>query len=259
MSKIWFSVGHGAGDPGAVAKHGTKVYKEHDECKAILERAKRIFASQNIDVGYVPIGLSLLSRIAWVNHNIRNDHLLIELHMNGDIKGATGAEIFFRDGQSMDQQRGEKLLGAYVRSTGQKSRGTKPDSTTRHGRLGILRDVRCKANLIELGFMNAPEIELMQSKASLGLANIALSFYNKPFLLDYGSKPMEQKVSTWAEGSVEKAKKAKIIEDWTTPQDEAKPFWMAHVLHKLGGLSDATDVLTKERVAVALDRLGLLD
>lgn len=259
MSKIWFSVGHGAGDPGAVAKHNSKVYKEHDECVAILDRAKRIFSSQNINVGYVPIGLSLISRIAWVNKNIRNDHLLIELHMNGNIAGAVGAEMFFRDGDVHGQQRGQKLLDAYVRSTGQKNRGMKPDSTTRHKRLGIIRDVRCKSNLIELGFMSKEELELMQSKASLGLANIALSFYNKPFLLDYGSKPMEQKVSSWAEESVAKAKKAKIIEDWSTPQDEAKAFWMAHVLHKLGGLKNATDVLTKERVAVALDRLGLLD
>lgn len=260
MSKIWFSVGHGGSDPGATRKYNNVIFKEHDECKAILERAKRIFDAQNISVGYIPLGLTLVNRCQWINHNVRNDHLVVELHMNAGVETATGAEMFYRDGVVIDQQRCEMLLGAYVKSTGQKSRGSKPDSATRHKRLGIIRDVRCKSNLIEFGFIsNKTELELMQVKSALGVVNMALAFYNLPFLLNYGSEPMKQKVSDWALDSVLKAKKKGIILDWSTPQDEAKSFWMAHVLKNLGALADTTDLLTKERVAVALDRIGLLD
>jgi len=70
---------------------------------------------------------------------------------------------------------------------------------------------------------------------------------------------MKQTPSSWAIPSIEKAKKKGVIENWDTPQKEVEAWWLAHVLHKLGALKDTTDVLTHERLAVALDNLHLLD
>lgn len=262
LAQVWFSVGHGNGDPGAVAVHNNVRYKEYEMCKQVVERVKRICEGQQISIGIVPYDLPLATgRIPWVNKNIRNDAVLVEVHMNSTGNSTvSGAEIFYRDGDIHGQIRADKLLKAYVTTTGQKSRGSKADSTTRHKRLGIIRDVRCKSHLIELGFIsNAAEVEVVQSKAAIGLVNMALSWYNLPFLLDYGEKQMKQEISEWAKPSMEKARKKGIIENQTTPQDEVKAWWLAHVLHKLGGLSSPHDVLTQERLAVALDRLGLFD
>jgi len=183
MAKIWFSIGHGYnGDPGAVAYHDKIQYTEYKQCCKIIERAKEIMKMQNLNIGYVPLALSLKERIRWVNQNCKGNEMLIELHMNSAGAEVKGAEMFFRDGNAYFQGIAEKFLKAYVKSTGQTSRGAKSDSTTRFKRLGIIRDTVPYALLIELGFItNKQELEVMISRSALGIANVALSLFNLPF------------------------------------------------------------------------------
>lgn len=262
MPKIFFAVGHGMGfgDPGAVATHSGATYYEHNVAKAALERAKVIMKAQGVDVDYVPLDLTLPLRIKWVNEHIRNDQCLVELHLNAASAAAVGAEMFFYRGNPASEQLADQLLKAYCKSTGLKSRGVKPDTATRHKRLGIIADVRCRSVLLEMGFItNKDDLDIVISKGALGLANIALSWGNKPFLSSYGDKETAQVISGWAAESVKKSVSKGVITDWSRPQDLAEPWWMAHVLYKLGGLSHPEGPLTKERVAKALDTLGLLN
>jgi N-acetylmuramoyl-L-alanine amidase len=257
---MYFSVGHGNGDVGAVATHQGKVSYEFSTCKAVLDRAKVIMKAQGVNVEYVPLDLSLPLRIKWVNANVRNDMALVELHMNAAAASATGAEMFYYRGNAQSEGLADQLLKAYCKSTGLRSRGVKPDTATRHKRLGIIADVRCRSTLIELGFItNKEDLDTVIAKGALGLANIALSWHNKPFLSSFGEKQEEQKISGWAAPSVKKSVDKGIILDWSRPQDLAEPWWMAHILYKLGGLTHAEGPLTKERVAKALDTMGLLD
>lgn len=263
MSKIWLSCGHGGGDTGAVATFAGRTYYEHTVALGVLDRAKAILEAQKAEVGFVPDGMTLSARIQWVNKNVRNDSLLIECHMNsgGD---AAGAEMYFYGGNGESQALAEKFLKVYVKSTGQTSRGVKPDTVTRHKRLGIIRDTTPKAILLEMGFItNQKDLEIVQSKGALGVANMALAWYNKPFLDSYGSEKPPQKVSSWAVASVEKAKSfigvtgEPVWSGWDRPQDEVQAYTLAHVFHKLGVRSHGEGILTNEEAVVCMDRLGL--
>lgn len=262
MSKIFFSVGHGLGfgDPGAVATHSGTTYYEYTVAKNALDRAKVIMKAQGVNVEYVPLDLTLPLRIKWVNANIRNDQCLVELHLNAASAAAQGAEMFHYRNNPASAQLADQLLKVYCKSTGLKSRGIKPDTATRHKKLGIIADVRCRSVLLELGFItNKEDLDTVISKGALGLANIALSWENKPFLSSYGENETQPVISSWAAESVKRAATKGIIKDWSNPQALVEPWRLAHILHNLGGLSHPDGPMTMERFAVALDRLGLLD
>ena len=78
----------------------------------------------------------------------------------------------------------------------------KPDSSTRHGRLGIIRDTKPTAYLLELGFIQN-DLETVRQKAAIALAQGILKYLNKPLMteiqladwekvaLDYASKAIK--------------------------------------------------------------------
>lgn len=67
-------------------------------------------------------------------------------------------------------------------------------------------------------------------------------------------------LSDWAVPSIEKAKKKGIILNWSNPKGEVTDETYQWVFKKLGALDTVTtEALTRERFAVVLDRLHLLD
>lgn len=70
-----------------------------------------------------------------------------------------------------------------------------------------------------------------------------------------------RKVSPWAIKSVEKARSKGIMTKWDNPQEEIAPAnsTLEWTLFKLGGLTKTGLSLSKERLAVSLDKLKLLD
>ena len=67
-------------------------------------------------------------------------------------------------------------------------------------------------------------------------------------------------VSPWAIESVEKAKKKGLIVNWSNPKGEVSDETYQWVFKKLGALETiTTEALTREKFAVILDRLHLLD
>jgi hypothetical protein len=72
-------------------------------------------------------------------------------------------------------------------------------------------------------------------------------------------KQKEQTVSEWAVNAIEKAKK-KGITVWTNPQEIIGTQTLEAMLFKLGLCDSDTKIgMTKERIAVVLDKLHLLD
>lgn len=259
MGTFWLSCGHGAGDTGAVANFGGQQYQEHDVAVGVVNRAREILAKQGTTVELVPQEMKLGDRIIWINKNVPPEDILIECHMNSGA--ASGAEMYYNARNNADKTLADKLLKMYVRSTGQVNRGAKADSNSQHPRLAICRDLKCTGLLLEMGFITTQsDLEIVLAKSALGVANIVLSWMNKPFL---DTPTAKQEVSPWATESVNKAKTligphgTAIWTGWDRPQDEVQAFTLANVFYKLGVRSTPNGVLTNEETAVCFDRLGL--
>lgn len=261
---LWFSAGHGRefGDTGALAVHGKVQYAEADVIRQVLDRAREITKQQGLAVSYIPYGLKLSdgTRLAWIRNNVTSEDVLVELHMNSAGSTASGTEMFYQAGQEAERVLADKYLKAYLRATGQRNRGVKPDTASPRKQLAMVR-LHCPSVLLEMGFLsNNEDLDMVFNKAALGVVNIALSYHNKPFL---DKDPTAQVVSPWAEASVEKVKNfvgprgKKVWENWKNPQDELSAYTFAHILYKLGALDSPEGILTNERACVALDRLGL--
>jgi hypothetical protein len=255
MAQVYISIGHGGKDPGAVANNTT----EHEECRrigdAVIREAEKRYG---FTIGQIPVGMSLQDRIKWINNNILNDKLIIELHMNAASNAsAQGAEVYYYDGFSMMKALAEKLLAVYCTKTEIHSRGTYPDTKTRFGRLGFIRDTRPSALLFELCFIsNSLDLEKARTKAVLGIVDMLALHYNKT---PVNQDPLA-KVSSWAEQSVAKAIHKGIMVRWQDPQEIIGNSTLEASLVKLGLLSQQGNVgVSKERWACVLDKLGLLN
>lgn len=67
-------------------------------------------------------------------------------------------------------------------------------------------------------------------------------------------------ISPWALNSVEKARKKGIITNWSAPQDSVSDETYQWVFQRLGAIENVTTTaLNRERFAVILDRLNLLN
>lgn len=172
---IYLSLGHGGGDGGARA-HGTS---ENKEVTSIAHQTKDILASRGVKIGIVPDG-TLKQRTQWINNN--KVEMVIELHLDS-APGASGCTLFYYDGFNQVRDAGKPLLETYSQYSRIKSRGMKPDSSTRHGRLGIIRDTKPLAYLLELGFIQN-DIETVRQKSAIALAQGILKYLNKPLMTE---------------------------------------------------------------------------
>ena len=154
---IYITAGHSDTDPGAIANGTT----EHTVVKDI---AQRLVERNSKTTTLVPIGPSLKERIAWINTHTKEDDLLISLHMNSANALAHGTEMYYYGGRENDKQEAQRYINIFAQKTGLWDRGAKPDFSTRHKRLGIIRDTRPRAFLIELGFISKSEELMMVQK-----------------------------------------------------------------------------------------------
>lgn len=189
---FYISLGHGGGDGGARANGTT----ENAEVAKVAELARELLQTQGVEIGIVPDG-TLQQRTRWINSN--KVDAVIELHLDS-APGATGCTLFYYDGFSNLAKIGEDLLSVYSKYSTIKSRGVKPDSSTRHGRLGIIRDTRPLAFLLELGFIQN-DLYTVREKAGIALAQTILQYLNKPLMT-------EIELQKWEKAALEYAKNA---------------------------------------------------
>lgn len=158
-STIILNAGHSIADPGAVY---------HDTTEAMEARKIRDYLvpllKQNFEVIIVPDHLNLLESIDFVNTKFTNlnDGLAFSIHLNAN--GGNGAETYYYGGSNDSKKIAKTIIDKYCQITGYKNRGAKDDRSTRHGRLGWIRDTNTWACLIEVCFIdNMDELQFLHN------------------------------------------------------------------------------------------------
>lgn len=244
------SVGH-SGEVGATANGTT----EFAECNKIVNAVKEKLALyENAPrVLYVPTNIKLTPRIAWINARVKPTDKLIEVHMDSGNVNSSGSMAYFYGGSGESKEQADEILNVYCATTGIPNNQEKPDTQSRFNRLGIIRDTKCWAWLLEMGFITNPnELAVMRAKAADGVV-AAIFAMNDIVPILKNTSDMGNPISTWAQPSVERAKK-KGISDWSNPQEKVSPELLKDILFKLGLISE-DKLVTKEQLITVIDRL----
>lgn len=116
-----------------------------------------------------PFDLTLEEKTAWINKKAGSDDLVLSCHLNSSPnRTEKGAMIFYYGGSQKSKEMSQKILEAYCKATGLQNAGVHPDTSSRFGRLGIVRDTRGWSFLLELGSINN-DLEIVKSKGVKGL------------------------------------------------------------------------------------------
>lgn len=129
-----------------------------------------------------PKYLGIYERARWAN--AQGADLIIDLHLDSASPQATGITTFFHFGKNHEKNIAENFGKIFSEKIGLKNRGAKPDTTTRHGQLGILRNSKIPAILLELGFIsNISDLEkIRKNGVDAILAGIEAVFSEKNFI-----------------------------------------------------------------------------
>ena len=160
--KIYLSAGHNPRAKGA-SYHKTSEYEEISKILSTISHP---------DVVIVPTG-SIQQKVKWVNRRMKAEDVCIEFHM--DAPGESSySTLFYYGGSKIAMDLGAKILAKYT-SYMDKSGRLKADTTSRFGRLGIIRDMKYKERcfLLELGFIsNYVDLVRMQNYSSEAIYEI---------------------------------------------------------------------------------------
>lgn len=162
MMRVLIDVGHGPRngrhgkyDPGATVDF----WLEHEVMSMLCERLLEEGVA-GVEIVRAPEE-SLGDVVRWVNERAAGS-VLVSLHMNAAADhGATGVEIVVSETAPVERRRqAAVMVEALSRSLGLRNRGVKLDVDTPKGAkrgLPIVRDTRCPAFLLEVGFISNPK------------------------------------------------------------------------------------------------------
>ncbi|WP_166666068.1 N-acetylmuramoyl-L-alanine amidase, partial [Paenilisteria rocourtiae] len=175
--KLAIYAGHGGVDPGASSSYG----KESEKALELMLEATKYARSLGIKV--------INNRTSNVARNISADakkanrekvNAVIEIHFDSATATAQGTTGFYCDGSATSKSLAQKVndhVDDYF-----KDRGIKPDTSTRHGRLGILRETNAPAMLLETCFIsNKDDMTTYSTKKTLiakAIVHGALDYFN---------------------------------------------------------------------------------
>jgi N-acetylmuramoyl-L-alanine amidase len=263
FKKILVLAGHGKNngknDVGAVAKDGTT---ERSITVAVAQKVVDMLGDYAVGFG-IDKKLTISEKTKALNEYCRDnnlnvsDSLLIEIH--ADWSGASEGVMCYYHGASEESKAFAKVVSASVAKVGnRKDKGNKPDTASRWGSLGIIRDTIPLAILLELDSLRADDntedgLELLKSENGQNLMAQAIV----DGICEFAG--WKKEVSDWAKESVEKATKSGIIKNWDNPQELVDINTLEWIFFNLGVAKEPVGNITKERLAVILDRLKLLD
>ncbi len=136
--------GHGGSDPGAVGPYG------RHEANEVLDMAKRVgsyLIASGATVSFTRLSntdTSLANRVSMEKSG--NYRYYLSIHRNAG--GGTGVETFYYEGSSSGYNLANAVNSRVAAVTGWRNRGLKTNS------LYVVRNTRCPAALIELGFVD---------------------------------------------------------------------------------------------------------
>lgn len=174
MRKLILDAGHTAGkDPGACANGAT----EHAEMAALATAVAAVLPCLT-----VPFDLTLPGKIAWVNRQATEHDVLVSLHMNSGPAAASGMQVFFYGSSTESQDHAAALLDTLALQLPLPARGVMADTSSRFGRLGIVRDTKPWAFLVELGFItHAGDLALVRSDGAVAVARALKTWLDRTF------------------------------------------------------------------------------
>lgn len=139
---------------------------EFEVTKAIIDTIVKQWVPGCIVIK-VPEGLNLGERIAWINARYLKvvEPFAFEFHLDSAVPTANGASVWYHDGNGFTLKEWKQFLAEFTNITGLKSRHVNADTLNRLGKLGFVRQTKCAALLIELGFItNTAELATIISK-----------------------------------------------------------------------------------------------
>lgn len=171
-------------DRGAVLReNGKLITTEHREVKTLVSWASVVLNDkyQGEDILVCPFQYNLNQKIKWANKNFSENDIILSVHLNaGGDKYTQGSEVWYYGGSKKSEEKAEDLCTILSNTIGNTRRGTKPDTSNRYGRLGIIRDTKPWAFLLELGFLASKEdLTKVRQHGSDAIIKCVDYFYHK--------------------------------------------------------------------------------
>lgn len=187
---IFLNAGHSERDPGALIPNNRFEY-ESQLNMVIRDFVVPELQEQGFKVIAIPDNKNLLESILAVNEETSDidDGLALAIHCNKSPEGyegsKEGAEAYHYADFRSSERIAEKLIDAYCKETGIKNRGAIPDSTTRFGKLGWIRETTVWATLLECGYLdNNNDMDFILNnldKVAKGIAKGVCAIYGIPY------------------------------------------------------------------------------
>lgn len=192
---VYLDCGHGLGnkkpgvfDPGAVGNGA----READVVRALADATMPLLQARGVDVRRAPDGTIATVRVPWQKKTLTTNDTFIALHMDSAASAtASGCTVFYPDDAPHLRTDAERLVDAFAKGTGIRSRGAKPDTSTAVGYVAVLHASDASAFLLECGFLgNVEDIKAVREKGARALCDAVCAILGVP------STPKNQEFET---------------------------------------------------------------
>ena len=180
--KLYLIAGHAQGKSEGARNLQTNETENMITREIILKVLPQI--KKHIFTDICPFDLNLREKIKWINNRASDEDVLISLHLNSSsYRKETGTMCFYYGGSIKSKEMCQKFFNAYQKKIGLKNCGIIPDTSSKHGRIGVVRDTKGWSFLLEMGSINN-DIEVVKHKGSQALLKglkALLNIKEKPF------------------------------------------------------------------------------
>jgi len=167
MPKLYLIAGHTQGKDEGAQNLKTKETENLIARNILLQVFPKI--KELIFTDLCPFDLTLEEQVKWINKRASDSDYVVCLHLNSSPeRKETGALCFYYGGSEESKQMADKFLKSYVQAIGLRNAGLLADTQSRFGRLGIVRDTKGWAFLLEMGSINN-DVETVKTKGAEAL------------------------------------------------------------------------------------------
>jgi len=177
MKKLCLIAGHTQGE-GEGARNLKTNETENMITRALLPGIYKTIKKE-ILTDLCPFDYLLWKKIYFVNNQQSHPDITIEFHLDSSTKRTEkGAMCYYYGGSPTSQKKAKEILDIYCLTTGIQNNGVRPDTASRFGRLGIIRDTMGWAFLFELGSINN-DLEAVKNNATKGILAMLRFLFKK--------------------------------------------------------------------------------
>lgn len=167
MPKLYLIAGHTQGKDEGAQNLKTKETENLIARNILLQVFPKI--KEQIFTDLCPFDLTLEEQVKWINKRASDSDYVVCLHLNSSPeRKETGTLCFYYGGSEESKQMADKFLKSYAQAIGLRNAGLLADTQSRFGRLGIVRDTKGWAFLLEMGSINN-DVEMVKTKGAEAL------------------------------------------------------------------------------------------